>query len=309
MQRSVPLRFSFTAIFFHRGLLRDVLFPHQPKMPPFLPPIVLSFAATDPTGGAGVQADLLTLSSMGCHALSVVTAITVQDTAGVEDVMAIDSDWVIDQARVLLEDMPVTVFKIGLVGSVENCAAIAEVVSDYPDVPLIFDPVLASGGGDELASDDMIAAMRELLIPQTTILTPNSMEARRLADDGDDKELSLEDCAKRLLDMGCEYVLITGTHENTPQVVNTLYGEQGVIRSDSWQRLPGSYHCSGCTLASAIAATLANGLDIPEAVREAQEYTWQTLNAGFRPGMGQHIPDRFFWARETDAEDEDKREG
>ncbi|MBI5912354.1 MAG: bifunctional hydroxymethylpyrimidine kinase/phosphomethylpyrimidine kinase [Betaproteobacteria bacterium] len=277
-------------------------------MPSLLPPIVLSFAATDPTGGAGIQADLLTLSSMGCHALSVVTAITVQDTAGVEDVLPIDADWVSDQARVLLEDMPVAAFKIGMVGSVENCAAIAEVVSDYPDVPLIFDPVLASGRGDEMATEDMIEAMRELLIPQTTIITPNSLEARRLADDGGDEERSLEDCARRILEMGCEYVLITGTHENTPQVVNTLYGQQGVIRSDSWQRLPGSYHGSGCTLASAIAATLANGLDIPEAVREAQEYTWQTLNAGFRPGMGQHIPDRFFWAREA-GDDETKQEG
>ncbi len=278
-----------------------------PTMPTSLPPIVLSFAATDPTGGAGIQADLLTLSSMGCHALTVVTAITVQDTAGVEDVLPIEADWVSDQARVLLEDMPVAAFKIGLVGSVENCAAIAEVVSDYPDVPLILDPVLASGRGDEMANEDLIEAMREMLIPQTTIITPNSLEARRLAEDGGDEERSLEDCAKRILEMGCEYVLITGTHENTPQVVNTLYGQQGVIRSDSWQRLPGSYHGSGCTLASAIAATLANGLDIPEAVREAQEYTWQTLNAGFRPGMGQHIPDRFFWAREAE-DDETKQE-
>ena len=277
-----------------------------PTMSASLPPIVLSFAATDPTGGAGIQADLLTLSSMGCHALTVVTAITVQDTAGVEDVLPIEADWVSDQARVLLEDMPVAAFKIGLVGSVENCAAIAEVVSDYPDVPLILDPVLASGRGDEMATEEMIEAMREMLIPQTTIITPNSLEARRLADDGGDEERSLEDCAKRILEMGCEYVLITGTHENTPLVINTLYGQRGVIRTDSWQRLPGSYHGSGCTLASAIAATLANGLDIPEAVREAQEYTWQTLNAGFRPGMGQHIPDRFFWARE--AEDDEKKQ-
>ena len=278
-----------------------------PTMPSSLPPIVLSFAGTDPTGGAGIQADLLTLASMGCHALTVVTAITVQDTAGVEDALPIEADWVSDQARVLLEDMPVAAFKIGMVGSVENCAAIAEVVSDYPDVPLVLDPILASGRGDEMATDDMIEAMRELLIPQTTIITPNSLEARRLADDGSDQERSLADCASRILEMGCEYVLITGTHENTPQVVNTLYGQQGVIRSDSWQRLPGSYHGSGCTLAAAIAATLANGLDIPEAVREAQEYTWQTLNAGFRPGMGQHIPDRFFWAREAE-DDENKSE-
>jgi hydroxymethylpyrimidine/phosphomethylpyrimidine kinase len=266
------------------------------------PPIVLAFAGADPTGGAGIQADLLTLSSMGCHVLSVITAITVQDTAGVEDVQAVDSDWVVDQARLVLEDMPVAAFKIGLVGSIENIAAIAEVVSDYPDVPLILDPVLASGRGEELATEDMVSAMRELLLPQTTILTPNSREARRLAqDDGEDEEeLDLAGCARKILGFGSEFVLITGTHENTPNVVNILYGPQGVVRSDSWERLPGSYHGSGCTLAAAIAATLANGLEIPEAVREAQEYTWQTLNAGFRPGMGQYIPDRFFWARETD---------
>ncbi|HEY6863765.1 MAG TPA: bifunctional hydroxymethylpyrimidine kinase/phosphomethylpyrimidine kinase [Burkholderiales bacterium] len=270
------------------------------SVPP--PPIVLAFAGTDPTGGAGIQADLLTLSSMGCHALSVVTAITVQDTAGVEDVQAIESDWVSDQARLVLEDMPVAAFKIGLIGSIENVAAIAEVVSDYPDIPLILDPVLASGRGDELATEDMVAAIRELLIPQTTILTPNSREARRLAaEDGEDsEELDLEACARKILVFGSEFVLITGTHENTPKVINTLYGTEGLVRSDSWERLPGSFHGSGCTLAAAIAATLANGLEIPEAVREAQEYTWQSLNAGFRPGMGQHIPDRFFWARESD---------
>lgn len=267
------------------------------------PPIVLSFAASDPSGGAGIQADLMTLSSMGCHALSVITAITVQDTAGVDDILPIDSDWVADQARLVLEDMPVSAFKIGLLGSVENIAAIAEVVSDYPDVPLILDPVLASGRGDEMATEDMISALRELLVPETTILTPNSLEARRLAQD-DDEELSLDECAKRLLDMGAEYVLITGTHENTPQVINTLYGPDGLKRSDSWDRLPGSYHGSGCTLASAIAATIANGLDIPEAVHEAQEYTWQSLAAAFRPGMGQHIPDRFFWARDMEEKSE-----
>ena len=281
----------------------------SPPSRPQHPPIVLAFAASDPTGGAGIQADLLTLSSMGCYALSVITAITVQDTAGVEDVMAIDSDWVVDQARAVLEDMPVAAFKVGMTGSVENIAAIAEVVADYPDIPLILDPVLASGRGDELASEDMIAALSELLLPQTTIITPNSQEARRLArpplpedeDSAEDEDdPNLPECATRILKLGCEYVLITGTHENTLQVINTLYNEQGVVRADNWERLPGSYHGSGCTLASAIAATLANGLDIPEAVREAQEYTWQALAAGFRPGMGQYIPDRFFWARDAD---------
>lgn len=271
------------------------------------PPLVLTFAASDPSGGAGLQADILTLSSMGCHPLSAVTAITVQDTLGVEDVMAMEAEWVADQARCLLEDMPVAVFKVGLIGSMENVAAIAEVVADYPDIPLILDPVLASGRGDELAGDDILTALQEMLIPQTTLLTPNSLEARRIAqldDDEGDAEPDLAECARRIIEMGCEYVLITGTHENTPQVVNTLYGESGVLRTDSWPRLPGSYHGSGCTLAAAIAASIAHGLDIPEAVKEAQEFTWQTLKAGFRPGMGQHIPDRLFWAREEPVEED-----
>jgi hydroxymethylpyrimidine/phosphomethylpyrimidine kinase len=203
--------------------------------------------------------------------------------------------------------MPVDAFKIGVLGSVENIAAIAEILSDYPDVPVILDPVQASGRGDELAGDDMAHAMRELLLPQTTIITPNSMEARRLAEaDDDNDEPSLAMCAERLLAMGVEYVLITGTHEPTPQVVNTLYGAKGIVRSDTWQRLPDSYHGSGCTLASAVAAMLANGLDIPEAVREAQDYTWHTLKRAYRPGMGQFLPDRLFWAREeSEARGED----
>jgi len=270
----------------------------MPDSEPGFPPLVLTFAASDPSGGAGVQADLLTLASMGCHPLSVITAITVQDSLGIEGVLAIDADWVADQARCLLEDMPVDAFKIGVLGSVENIAAIAEIVSDYPDVPLILDPVLASGRGDELASEEMAHALRELLLPQTTIVTPNSLELRRLADADDDDECPLEQCAARMIESGCEFVLVTGTHENTPQVVNTLYGKNGVVRADSWPRLPGTYHGSGCTLASAIAAMLANGLDLPEAVREAQEYTWQTLKMAYRPGMGQFLPDRLFWARE-----------
>ncbi|MBZ0105829.1 MAG: bifunctional hydroxymethylpyrimidine kinase/phosphomethylpyrimidine kinase [Sulfuricella denitrificans] len=267
-----------------------------------VPPIVLTFAASDPSGGAGLQADLLTLSSMGCYPLSVVTAITVQDTVGVEDILALDAELVSAQARAVLEDMPVAAFKIGMLGSVENIAAIAEIVADYPDVPLILDPVLASGRGDELASEEMLEAMLDMLIPQATIITPNSLEVRRLGQFDSDEELDFADCAKRLVELGCEYVLVTGTHENTPKVVNTLYGQHGVLRSDAWQRLPGSYHGSGCTLASALAASVAHGLGVAEAVREAQEYTWQSLQAGFRPGMGQYIPDRLFWAREEEGD-------
>jgi len=270
----------------------------MPDPAPALPPAVLTFAASDPTGGAGLQADILALASMGCHPLSVVTAITVQDTAGVESFLAIDPDWVADQARCLLEDMPVAAFKMGMLGSTEIVTVIAEVVSDYPDIPLVLDPVMASGRGDELASEEMIIAIRELLVPQSTVVTPNISELRRLAED-DDGDMDLAECAQHLLDSGCEYVLVTGTHDSTPDVVNTLYHRGGVLRADSWQRLPGSFHGSGCTLASALAANLARGLEIGDAVYEAQDYTWQALTRAYRPGMGQHIPDRLFWAREA----------
>ena len=137
-----------------------------------------------------------------------------------------------------------------------------------------------------------------MLIPQCTIITPNTPELRRLAQEDDDNEGRIEKLALRLIEMGTEFVLVTGTHEATAEVINSLYFDKGLLRSDNWQRLPGSFHGSGCTLASALAATVARGLDISEAVREAQEYTWQTLKFGYRPGMGQFIPDRLFWARE-----------
>ncbi len=270
-------------------------------------PAVLTFAATDPTSGAGLQADLLALASMGCYPLSVVTALTVQDTAGVESFLAIDPDWVADQARCVLEDMPVAAFKMGMLGSTEIVTLVAEVVSDYPDVPLVLDPVLASGHGHEFAGEDMVAAIRELLIPQSTVVTPNIPELRRLAGEDDNDDASIADCAQILLDSGCEYVLVTGTHDSTADIVNTLYHRGGVLRADTWQRLPGSYHGSGCTLASALAANLARGLDIGDAVYEAQDYTWQALAHAFRPGMGQYLPDRLFWAREAPAEDADDK--
>lgn len=266
------------------------------------PPLVLVFAASDPSSGAGIQADILTLSSLGCHPLTVLTALTVQDTAGVESLHPVDPETVERQARLLLEDMPVAAFKVGVLGSVENVVVVAEIVSDYPEVPLVFDPVLASGRGDEFSSDDMLSAIRELLLPQTTLLTPNTPEARRLAErDDDEGEPDAAECARRLIEMGVQNVLVTGTHENTTQVVNQLFGDGGVVRRDRWERLPGSYHGSGCTLASAIAACIANGAGLEDAVRDAQDYTWQTLANAFRPGMGQFIPDRLFWARDDEG--------
>lgn len=265
------------------------------------PPAVLVFAATDPSGGAGIQADILAIASMGCHPLCVITAVTVQNTSGVESILPLDADLVADQARAILEDIPVAAFKVGVLASAEIVAAIAEIVADYPDIPLILDPVLSSGRGDELADEETQSIMKEILIPQCTLVTPNTLELRRLVEEDGEAGVDIETLALRLTDMGCEYVLVTGTHESTHDVINTLFFEKGIVRSDIWQRLPGSYHGSGCTLASSLAALLARGLDFAEAVREAQEYTWQTLKFGYRPGMGQFVPDRLFWARDGDV--------
>jgi hydroxymethylpyrimidine/phosphomethylpyrimidine kinase len=243
-------------------------------------PLVLTFAASDPTGGAGLQADLLTLAALGCHPLSVVTALTVQDTRGVASIDAVDAALVERQAAALLAEMNVAAFKLGVLGSEANARAIAAIVASHPRVPLVIDPVLASGRGDPLASDALIATLLELIMPRATLATPNSIEAQRLGGE------------RALLDRGCRYVLVTGTHEQTSDVVNTLYDASGKLREDRWPRLPGNYHGSGCTLASACAANLAHGLAIGDAVRAAQDFTWQSLFAGFRPADGQVIPHR-----------------
>ena len=247
-----------------------------------MPPIVLTFAASDPTGGAGLQADLLTLAALGCHPLSVLTGLTVQDTSGVEHLEAIAADLVARQARALLAETRVAAFKAGVLASADNVRTVAAIAAGHAEVPLVVDPVLASGRGDPLASAAVRSALLEALVPRTTVLTPNSVEAEQLGG------------AQRLLDLGARYVLVTGTHDDTPEVINRLYDAGGLVREDRWQRLPGRYHGSGCTLASAVAAALANGRGVPEAVREAQAYTWQALAAGFRTGAGQLLPNRFY---------------
>ncbi|MEX2197800.1 MAG: hydroxymethylpyrimidine/phosphomethylpyrimidine kinase [Burkholderiales bacterium] len=241
------------------------------------PPNVLAFSASDPTGGAGLQADVLTLASLGCHPLSVLTAYTVQDTHGVASLHSIDAAHVEAQARCVRADARVRAVKIGVVGSAANAQAIATLLAEMPGVPVVLDPVLASARGDALGD---AVAVREFLVPRASVATPNSLEARALGG------------PEALIALGCKYVLVTGTHESGDDVVNTLYGTDGVLREDRWPRLPGSYHGSGCTLASAIAARLAQGDDVIEAVRSAQDYTWCALERGYQPGTGQPVPDR-----------------
>ncbi len=262
-------------------------------------PVVMTFAGSDPSGGAGLQADIETLASMGCHATPVITAVTVQDTQQLFRFQAMSASLVIEQARAVLEDIPIAAFKIGMLGSVENVEAVHTILIDYPDAPVVLDPLITAGGGGNLADDELVDAMVNLLFPLATVLTPNSEEARAFAPEAD----NLDACAQELLDLGSEYILITGTHESTPHVINRLYGDHRLLESYTWNRLPASYHGSGCTLATAIAALLAQGMDPKTAIHEAQEYAWEALSNGYRIGMGQHIPNRLFWAKGDDDEE------
>lgn len=267
-------------------------------------PVVLAFSGNDPTGGAGIQADIETLASMGCHTAPVITSLTIQDTQDIQGYVPIDASLLVQQARAVLEDMPIEVFKIGMLGSVDVIEAVHTLLTDYADIPVVLDPVLITGGGTEISDEEMIDAITTLLLPQTTILTPNSVEARILAQEAD----TLDACAQELLEMGCQCILITGTHEATTDVTNTLYSNRHPLERFTWERLPESYHGSGCTLAAAIAGLLAQGMDPFTAIHEAQEYTWESLRAGYRLGMGQYLPNRLFWARDESDEGEETNE-
>ncbi len=261
-------------------------------------PVVMVFAGLDPTGGAGLAADIEAIASMGAQAAPVATALTVQDSRHVVRFESVAAELILEQARAVLADLPVAAFKIGVIGSIANAHALQTLLAAYPEVPVVLDPVLAGGGGGTLAEGEMAAAVRELLLPLTTVATPNSEEARQLAPEASD----LDGCARALLASGCELLLITGAHEQTAAVENRLYGNQRLLETFSWERLPFSYHGSGCTLASAIAGLLAQGLEPFTAIHEAQEYTFESLRHAHRPGMGQHLPNRFFWARGDEEE-------
>jgi len=265
-------------------------------------PLILSFGGSDPLGAIGIQADLGSFAAMGCHGLTVITAILVGDTTQINDIEAIDADILVEQARTILEDVPVSAFKLGTIGSVENVSAIAEIVSDYPEVPLIFDLFSSAIPDQGQDSEDIFLAASELIIPQTTLLLASAVEISRLAETW--REPSIEDTlaqdVQHLIESGCEYVLVTGTGNVLNEVANSLFDQSGIIRHDSWPRQAGSYMGAGATLSAAIAALIANGLDVHDAVLEAQEFTNAALAHAQRFGMGKLVPDRYFWAREPE---------
>ncbi len=256
-------------------------------------PVVLSFSGHDPSGGAGIQADIEALISHHCHPCSVITALTEQDTGNIHRLMPLPAEDILAQAQRIFNDMPITIIKIGLLGHVETAQAIAEFLLQHPDIKVVLDPVLAAGGGANLASGALLQAILELL-PLSTIVTPNSEEASKLMPASG----SLERCGLDLSARGCNYVLITGAHEQTVSVSNHLFRHGRHVETFHWNRLPESYHGSGCTLAASIAAMLAQDLDPVTAIQEAQEYTWNSLAAGYRPGQGQYVPNRLYWMHE-----------
>ena len=260
-------------------------------------PVVLCFSGLDPSGGAGISADIETIASLGCHCAPIVTTLTAQDSCDVKDILPAQSTFIIEQARAVLEDMPVKTIKIGLLGSVAAIEAIHTVLTDYPNIPVILDPVLVSGGGTVISNQEIIAAMVSLLLPHTTLLTPNTNEARAIAAQAD----TIDACAHELMGMGVEYVLVTGTHDDSEKVLNRLWGHNRSLLDCEWDRLPHEYHGSGCILASGIAAGIAQGMDMQVAVREAQSFTWHSLKNGQRLGMGQVIPKRLFWTDRENA--------
>lgn len=258
-------------------------------------PSVMCFSGLDPTGGAGIQADIETLFSIGCHCTPVITALTVQNTQNASSLVATEATLLVQQARAILEDIPVQCFKIGLLGSVANVEVLYTLCRDYPDVPVVLDPIAIAGGGFEFADTEIIEAIQDLLLPLTTVLTPNTDEIRLFAPTAD----TLDACANEILDSGCQHILLTGTHAHSEDVENKLYSIHQDITVFNWPRLKASYHGSGCTLASAIAGYLAQQSTLQDAVQQAQRFTWEALNHGVRIGFGQHLPNRSFWSKKN----------
>ena len=264
-------------------------------------PLILTFGVSDPVGALGVQADLAAFAAHGCHGLSVVAGLLVADSAKVENLHEVDSDWMADQARVLLEDMPVAAFKVGAVATVLQLAAIAEIVSDYPDAPLILDPFLSALPDSGLADEEMLSAIRSILAPQTTVLMLSQSELGRMAetwrevpDEGEESADALLADVAELTNAGCQYVLVTGTRDENGTCSNTLFDADGVVAKVEYQHLPGPFVGAGNTYSAASTALMACGMEAPQALFAAQEYTTGALEHAQRFGMGKFIPNKFY---------------
>ncbi len=274
------------------------------------PACVMTFNANDPSGAGGLSADITAIVSAGAHALAVVTGAYVRDTAEIFDHFAFDEEAVTDQARSALEDMPVAAIKVGFVGSPENISTIAEIASDYADVPLIaYMPSLS--WWDESEIDSYLDAFRELMLPQTTVLVGNHSTLWRwlLPDWSGERNPSARDIAKAAADVGVAYTLVTGIPQPEQFIDNVLATPQSVLYSEKFERFEAVFSGAGDTLSGALAALLANGHDLQSATAEALTFLDHSLDAGFHPGMGNIVPDRLFWAQADVDDEEDHEDG
>ena len=265
------------------------------------PPTVLTIAGSDPSGGAGIQADLATIAAFGCHGAAAISALTVQDTRNVHSFRAVGPGELSDQIRAVLADIPVAAVKVGMLGTGENARAVADLLADHPDVPAVVDPVLAAEGGGSLARADLTEVLRGTLFPRASLLTPNHEEARLLTP-GETVDGALAD---ELLRDGAHYVLLKGGHrrEEGSVVTDRLFSFGQEEANFSHPRLPDrGYHGSGCTLSTAIACALADGREMTEAVRTGIDFTFRALRAAYSPGRGQAVPNRLFHWRSWETE-------
>ncbi|HSV34051.1 MAG TPA: bifunctional hydroxymethylpyrimidine kinase/phosphomethylpyrimidine kinase [Ramlibacter sp.] len=262
------------------------------------PACVIVFNASDPSGAGGLAADVTAIASVGAHALPVVTGAYARDTAEIFDHFPFDEDVVAEQARAILEDVQVQVFKVGFVGSAETISTIAEIAADYAEVPLIaYMPNLS--WWDESQIDSYQDAFRELMLPQTTVLVGNHSTLWRwlLPDWSSDRSPTARDIAKAASEMGVPYTLVTGIPLPEQFIDNVLASPQAVLGNEKFERFEAVFSGAGDTLSAALAALIASGTDLAGAATEALAYLDRCLDAGFRPGMGNVVPDRLFWAQ------------
>ncbi|MGC9185069.1 MAG: bifunctional hydroxymethylpyrimidine kinase/phosphomethylpyrimidine kinase [Thiomonas sp.] len=269
------------------------------------PPAVMYFNAADPSGSAGLAADLASCSAVGCHPLPVTTALWVRDTAEIFDIIEIEADAVIEQARAVLEDVEIAAWKVGFLGSVDVVNAVAELLADYSQVPLV---TYASNFHvlDEAQADDYIKAMQDLILPQTRVLTGNQSALTQLLLPDWDGETppTLEALMHKAQQLGVQYLLVTGMLAGEGKVENVLMSPRRVLLRESFELFEAGFTGAGDTLSAVLTAILANGAKLDQAVHEAIEYLDHCLDFGYRPGMGQVVPDRFFWAQPAEDEDE-----
>ena len=265
------------------------------------PACVMSFNASDASGAGGSAGDVATIAAMGAHALPVITSIVVRDSAEIFDQHPIDVDAIAEQARTILEDVTIAGWKVGFLGSAEAVSAVAEILSDYPDVPLVsYLPSLGWIDDDEL--QPYLDAFRELILPATEVLVGNhkTLTDFLLPDWDNERPPSARELAVAAAEHGTRYVLVTGVmlpgKASEQWIDNVLASAQGAITGEKFERFDAGFVGAGDTLSAALAALLAAGSELSAAVAEALAFLDQSLDAGFRPGMGNVIPDRFFWA-------------